>query len=50
MLNVVDTFIFESNFTINISKCDENYYYYSDDEITEEYVYELESDYLWKLR
>lgn len=51
VLNVLDEFVFNSNFTVNITVCeDEDYYYYADDEEKKEYVYELEKDYLWKLR
>lgn len=51
VLNVVDEFVFDSNFTVNITVCeDEDYYYYADDEEKKEYVYELEKDYLWELR
>lgn len=50
VLSVVNTFVFDLKFTINITVCDENYYYYGDDEEKEEYVYELEENYLWELR
>lgn len=49
VLSMVDKYVFESNYTINIVVCNEDYYYANDEEI-EEYTYVLEDDYLWRLR
>lgn len=51
MVKIIDGYMLStSNFTINITVCDENYYYASDEEEKEQYVYELDDDFLWRLR